>query len=158
LKINEIIHQKVLRTEDLPILRKKSVAQKITFTNGCFDLIHPGHIHLLYRAKEFGDILIVGLNSDESVRSLKGETRPVKDEYMRMLTLASFFFVDYVILFSEQTPEKLIHKIRPNILVKGGDYNESEIVGADFVKSYGGMIKIIPFLENYSTSSLIGKV
>lgn len=158
MKINEIIHQKVLKTEDLLILKKKSPDQKITFTNGCFDLIHPGHIHLLSKAKEFGDILIVGLNSDESVRSLKGETRPVKDEDMRILTLASFFFVDYVILFSEQTPEKLIQKIRPNILVKGGDYNKSEIVGADFVKSYGGTIKIIPFLENYSTSSLIGKL
>ena len=129
--------------------------KKIIFTNGCFDIIHPGHIHILSKAKSLGDILVVGLNSDLSVKKLKGDKRPLVSENDRSRVLLSLRFVDYVIIFNELTPLKVIKKIKPDFLVKGGDYNENDIVGSDFVKAYGGQVEIIKFLDGYSSSNYI---
>lgn len=132
--------------------------KKIVFTNGCFDILHLGHIDYLSKSKELADILIVGLNSDQSIKNIKGTQRPINNQYMRSMILASLFFVDIVIIFNEDTPEKLIKIIKPDILVKGGDYNIDTIVGGDIVKSYGGEIKIINYVEGYSTTNIINKI
>jgi D-beta-D-heptose 7-phosphate kinase/D-beta-D-heptose 1-phosphate adenosyltransferase len=132
-----------------------SPGKKIVFTNGCFDLLHKGHLQLLEEAKKLGDILIVAVNDDASVIKLKGETRPVQDINERMQQLAELSSTDLIIPFSEDTPGKLIEAIRPDVLVKGGDYKESDIAGAAFVRSYGGQIILIPLLEGYSTTSII---
>ena len=129
--------------------------KKIVFTNGCFDILHPGHIHILSKAKSLGDILVVGLNSDLSVKKLKGDKRPLVSEDDRSRVLLSLRFVDYVIIFNELTPLKVIEKIKPDYLVKGGDYNENDIVGSDFVKASGGQVEIIKFLDGYSSSNYI---
>ncbi len=132
--------------------------QKIVFSNGCFDLIHRGHIDYLARAKNLGDILIIGLNTDISVRNLKGEKRPIQDEYSRAFHLSSFCFVDYVIFFSEETPYNLIKIIKPNILVKGSDYKKEDIVGYDIVNKNGGEIITLDFIDGFSTSKIIEKI
>ena len=131
---------------------------RIVFTNGCFDLLHVGHITYLEKAKEMGDVLVVGLNSDDSVLRLKGEGRPVKKLESRMAVLAGLSSVDAVIVFSEDTPLQLIKKVRPDVLVKGGDYTINQIVGADFVHELGGEVKTIDFVEGYSSSSIIEKL
>jgi len=131
---------------------------KIVFTNGCFDLIHRGHIEYLAKASALGDVLVVGLNTDASVRSIKGRSRPLQDEYSRALILAAMRFVDFVVLFDEDTPENLIRKIQPDVLVKGGDYKPSEIVGYDIVTAKGGKVLTIELVENYSTTRLIKKI
>lgn len=131
---------------------------KIVFTNGCFDLIHRGHIEYLAKASALGDVLVVGLNTDASVRSIKGRSRPLQDEYSRALILAAMRFVDYVVLFDEDTPENLIRKIQPDVLVKGGDYKPSEIVGYDIVTAKGGKVVTIELVENFSTTRLIKKI
>ena len=136
----------------------KFFKKKIVFTNGCFDLLHAGHVSLLAKARDLGDVLIVGVNSDESVRRLKGEGRPINVIEDRTLMLASLLFVDAVVVFDEDTPENLIKKVKPDVLVKGADYQESEIVGAEFVKSYGGEVVRIPLVEGLSTSQLIEKI
>jgi len=125
------------------------------FTNGCFDIIHPGHVDLLKRARSLGDRLIVGINSDRSVRNIKGEGRPVFNENARSKILLSLESVDEVHVFDEQTPEELIRKISPDVLVKGGDWKPNEIVGADFVLAKGGKVFALPFIEDYSTSGVI---
>ncbi len=132
--------------------------KKVVFTNGCFDILHLGHIDYLSKAKDLGDVLIIGLNTDLSVQRLKGESRPVVNENARAMLLASLHFVDAVVLFDEDTPYELIKIVQPNILVKGSDYKEEDIVGYDIVKSNGGSIKTIDFLEGYSTSSIIEKL
>lgn len=131
---------------------------KIVFTNGCFDLIHRGHIEYLAKASALGDVLVVGLNTDASVRSIKGRSRPLQDEYSRALILAAMRFVDFVVLFDEDTPENLIRKIQPDVLIKGGDYKPSEIVGYDIVTAKGGKVLTIELVENYSTTKLIKKI
>ena len=131
--------------------------QNVVFTNGCFDIIHAGHIDYLSKARNLGDVLVVGLNSDESVRRLKGPQRPINDVDARSKVLASLFFVDYVIVFEEDTPLNLIKSVRPDILVKGGDYTRDTVVGADFVESYGGKVVILPFIKGYSTTSILNK-
>jgi rfaE bifunctional protein nucleotidyltransferase chain/domain len=131
--------------------------KRIVFTNGCFDILHPGHIYLLAAAKKLGDLLIVGLNSDDSVRRLKGPSRPINNEQIRDENLSAINEVDFIILFTEDTPESLIQQVKPDILVKGGDYKSEEIVGSDFVKSYGGKVMTIPILEGHSTTNLIEK-
>ncbi len=136
----------------------KSKAEKIIFTNGCFDILHPGHIHLLKEASSLGKRLIVGLNSDNSVKRLKGKTRPVLSEIDRSSVLSALECVDLVIIFKEDTPVKLIEKIKPDVLVKGTDYTISEIVGGDYVKSYGGELHLVPVLPGYSTSDIINKI
>lgn len=140
-------------TEDL----RKSI-KKIVFTNGCFDIIHLGHISYLKQAKNLGDFLIVGLNSDDSVRRLKGKQRPILPQDERAEILDSLKSVDFVVIFEDDTPENLIHIIKPDILVKGGDYKIEEIVGATFVLSYGGKVVVLPYLEGKSTTNIINKI
>ncbi len=129
--------------------------KKIVFTNGCFDILHIGHIKYLKEAKAMGDILVLGLNSDASVRRLKGESRPINKQQDRMEMLAEMEFIDYVVLFEEDTPYDLITRVRPDILVKGGDYDVDSIVGADFVRANGGSVEVIPFVEGKSTTNII---
>ncbi|HDR68454.1 MAG TPA: D-glycero-beta-D-manno-heptose 1-phosphate adenylyltransferase [Bacteroidaceae bacterium] len=131
---------------------------KIAFTNGCFDLLHRGHIYYLALAKEKADILVIGLNSDNSVKRLKGPDRPVMDQQTRAEILAAMQFVDFVIIFDEDTPLSLIKKIKPDFLIKGGDYKIKEIAGYEAVKSYGGVIETIPLLDGYSSSELIKRI
>ena len=140
----------------LAYLRFKN--QKIVFTNGCFDIIHRGHIEYLAQAASYGDVLIIGLNTDSSVQQIKGINRPVQDEYARAITLASMQFVNAVILFDEETPYNLIKKVQPDILIKGSDYKADEIVGYDIVKAKGGEVITIDFIDGYSTTSIINKL
>ena len=128
---------------------------KVVFTNGCFDIVHRGHVEYLAKAADMGDVLVVGLNTDASVRRLKGEGRPINNQEARALVLASLSFVDAVVLFDEDTPLELIKAIRPDVLVKGADYKPEEIVGADFVTSYGGTVATVPLVEGYSTTKLL---
>ncbi len=130
----------------------------IVFTNGCFDILHPGHIDLLERAKSFGSKLIVGINSDESVRKIKGNERPLLKQEERKRVLLGLKSVDEVIIFDELTPENIIKKIKPDILIKGGDWKENEIIGADFVKENGGKVYSLPLLGDYSTSKIVEKI
>lgn len=130
---------------------------KTVFTNGCFDIIHPGHIELLKSARAMGDRLIVGINSDRSVRSIKGPSRPLNSEGDRKAVLEGIRSVDEVVIFNELTPAEIIREIRPDVLVKGGDWDESEIVGADTVRSYGGEVRTVPIVEGHSTTGLIEK-
>lgn len=158
MNLPESITNKILKQQDISNYLIKAGGKKTVFTNGCFDIIHPGHIYLLTKAKSFGDLLIVGLNTDNSVRKLKGENRPVKDEFSRAITLSAFPFVDAVILFNEETPLELIKLIKPDILCKGNDYKPDEIVGGKFVMEYGGIVKTIPLQKGYSTSSFLKKL
>jgi rfaE bifunctional protein nucleotidyltransferase chain/domain len=136
----------------------RSLGKKIVFTNGCFDILHHGHLDYLAKAADLGNILIVGLNTDSSVKRLKGSERPVNYEQDRAFQLASLLFVDAVCLFDEDTPEELIKLINPHILVKGGDYTVDTIVGAPFILNNGGTVEVIPFVEGYSTSGLISRI
>jgi len=131
--------------------------KKIVFSNGCFDIIHRGHIEYLAKAASFGDVMIIGLNTDSSVSRLKGENRPVQDEKARALVIASLSFVDNIILFDEDTPFELINYLKPDILVKGSDYSVETIVGADIVLENGGKVETIDLVEGYSTSNIIEK-
>ena len=130
---------------------------RLVFTNGCFDLLHKGHLDLLLNAAAFGDKLFVGLNSDASVKKLKGDSRPIQNEKARAIKLLELKYVDHVIIFEDLTPQKLIHTISPDVLVKGGDYTKNEIVGAKHVISFGGVVKIIPLTPGFSTTSIIEK-
>jgi D-sedoheptulose 7-phosphate isomerase len=130
----------------------------VVFTNGCFDIIHAGHIDLLQRAKALGTKLIVGINSDESVRAIKGDGRPINDQDARKAVLLGLGGVDEVVIFDELTPEKLIKSIRPDVLVKGGDWKLDEIVGGDFVRSYGGQVFSLPLKDGYSTTNIVEKI
>ena len=131
---------------------------KIVFTNGCFDILHKGHIEYLAKDASLGTKLIIGLNTDSSVKRLKGDSRPVNDENARALALASLIFVDQVIFFDTDTPYDLIKTVQPDVLVKGGDYRPEDIVGYDIVKAKGGEVVTIDFVEGYSTTSLIEKM
>jgi len=136
----------------------RAAKKKVVFTNGCFDILHAGHITYLNRARKLGDALVIGLNSDSSVRAIKGKHRPVNRQADRALVLSALSFVDYVVIFSDPTPEKLIRALRPDILVKGADWKVSQIAGADFVKSYGGRVVRVPFVRGYSTTSVLEKI
>jgi D-beta-D-heptose 7-phosphate kinase/D-beta-D-heptose 1-phosphate adenosyltransferase len=153
-------HDKIVTLSSLipAIQLRRSQGQRIAFTNGCFDVLHAGHVQYLSEAKRQADCLIVGLNSDTSVRSLKGPTRPVNPHSERALVLAALQDVDYVVVFDEPTPLALIQALRPDVLVKGGDYRKDQIVGADFVESYGGKVYIARFHYGYSTTSLIDRI
>jgi rfaE bifunctional protein nucleotidyltransferase chain/domain len=131
--------------------------KKIVFTNGCFDILHRGHVYYLSKAAELGDLLVVGLNGDDSVTRLKGAGRPVNHLEARAEVLGALAFVDYIIVFEEETPLDLIVALQPDILVKGGDYNAEDIVGYEEVTSRGGSVEIIPLLEGYSSTSIIQK-
>ena len=130
---------------------------KLVFTNGCFDLLHKGHLDLLSNAAGFGDKLFVGLNSDTSVKKLKGDSRPIQNEKTRAQKLLELKYVNHVIIFEDLTPQKLIDTISPDVLVKGGDYKKNEIVGAEHVISNGGVVKIIALTPGFSTTSIIEK-
>ena len=156
----EIIQNKIYSVEaiksQLNIWRFKD--KKIVFTNGCFDLLHLGHIDYLSKAADFGDIMIIGLNSDKSVTHIKGSNRPITDEKSRSAILASLFFVDAIILFDEATPRNLIEIIQPDVLIKGSDYKADDIVGYDIVKAKGGQIITLDFLPGYSTTIIENKI
>ena len=143
--------------KELKTWREKN--KKIVFTNGCFDIIHPGHIDYLSQARDLGDILVLGLNTDQSVKRLnKGSNRPINDERTRAYVLAGLASVDLIVFFDEQTPYNLIKLLQPNVLVKGKDYEVEKIIGFDILKENGGEVITIPFLDGYSTSSLIKKI
>jgi len=155
----EQIIQKTITLEEAgrlltPRFRKN---KRMVFTNGCFDLLHRGHIYYLSRARELGDMLVVGLNSDASVTLLKGSGRPVNMVEARAEVLGALAFVDYIIVFEEETPLNLITRLEPDILVKGGDYKVEDIVGFRELSSWGGRVQTIPLLEGYSSSSIIDK-
>ena len=133
--------------------------KKVVFTNGCFDILHAGHVHLLKEAKKLGDILVVGLNSDESVKSLgKGPGRPINSIKDRAEVIAALGVVDFVVSFDQYTPEELLKYLKPDVFVKGGDYNADSMVGSDIVKSYGGVVKTIQFLSGFSTTQIVKKI
>jgi rfaE bifunctional protein nucleotidyltransferase chain/domain len=134
------------------------IGQKVVFTNGCFDLVHRGHVNYLSRASSLGDKMIIGLNTDQSVSRIKGPSRPLQDELSRAEVLASMFFVDAVVLFDEETPFELIDFLKPDILVKGSDYSIDKIVGADVVIANGGRVETMDFIEGYSSTNIINKI
>lgn len=136
----------------------RNEGKKVVFTNGCFDLLHVGHVRYLNSAKKLGDILVVGLNSDQSVKKLKGPSRPIQNENDRAEILASLGSVDYVIVFDEETPLELIHQVKPDILTKGGDYKIETIVGSDYVLARGGKVQPLEFVDGKSTSLLVSKM
>lgn len=140
------------------MLKWKNLGEKVVFSNGCFDILHLGHIDYLEKARNLGSKLIIGLNDDNSVKRLKGLERPINDENARARMLSALSFVDAVVLFSEDTPKDLITYLIPDILVKGSDYNLSNIVGADIVLANGGEVKTIDLVEGYSTTNLIQKL
>ncbi len=154
------IRKKIYTQDNLPfrLAQWRFQNKKIVFTNGCFDLLHYGHIDYLAAARALGDKLIIGINATESVQRLKGKHRPIKDDITRQHLLASLFFVDAVIEFSEDTPLNLIQLIQPNILVKGGDWSVENIVGSKEVLANGGEVKSLPFVEGYSTTALEEKI
>ncbi|MEE1001294.1 MAG: D-glycero-beta-D-manno-heptose 1-phosphate adenylyltransferase [Bacteroidales bacterium] len=152
----EVIENKILTNEGLEqrIAQWKKQNLKIVFTNGCFDLLHLGHVDYLAKAKDLGDRLIIGVNTDASVRRLKGKFRPLQDENSRLHLLAALEVVDAVVLFDEDTPYELIKQVQPDVLVKGADYKPESIVGYDIVTSRGGKVETIEYLEGYSTTSI----
>lgn len=156
----EIVNSKIqdwsMLAETVSKWRKEG--QKIVFTNGCFDILHLGHADYLARAADLGTKLVVGLNSDLSVSRLKGAARPITDQKSRGFLLASMSFVDAVVLFEEDTPEKLIELVCPDVLAKGGDYVTTEIVGHDFVTSKGGKVITLPLIEGYSTTDIESRI
>jgi D-beta-D-heptose 7-phosphate kinase/D-beta-D-heptose 1-phosphate adenosyltransferase len=149
--------EKIKKKEDLRRIVDdlKTEGKRIIFTNGCFDLLHVGHIRYLEKAKAIGDILVVGLNSDQSVRNLKGEGRPILPDEERAEILSGLWCVDYVTIFDEPTPLELIHSLQPHILVKGGDWTKETTVGKEVVEGLGGKVVILPFVQGASTSNLI---
>ncbi len=150
----------ILRRDELERLSDElhRSGKKVVFTNGCFDIIHPGHIALLKKAKELGDVLIVGINSDSSIKKIKGKGRPIFTEKDRAEVLLAIRYVDYVTIFSEETPLETIKAAKPDVLVKGGDWTVETTVGREFVESRGGKVVIVPYIHGYSTTSIIEKV
>lgn len=149
---------KILTGKAIDTFRADNIDKKIVFTNGCFDILHVGHVRYMQEAAKLGDILVVGLNSDSSVKRLKGPERPVNNQDDRAEMLSSLGFVDYVIVFDEDTPYELIKKIQPDVLVKGGDYNPDNVVGKDIVEARGGELKLLHFVEGKSTTNIINKI
>ena len=154
----QAIQQKIITTAQWQEMAAERQGKKVVFTNGCFDVLHLGHITYLAEARNLGDLLVVGLNSDASVRRLKGPSRPINDEHARAMVLAALQFVDFIILFEEDTPLNLIQAVCPDVLVKGGDYTLDTIVGANFVLQNGGIVTTIPFVDGYSTTSTLNKI
>ena len=156
----EKINDKIISLQALKSRVKnwKSGNEKIVFTNGCFDILHKGHLEVLAKTADLGNRLIIGLNSDSSIKNLKGGNRPIVDENSRAILLAALSFVDAVVLFSEQTPLNLIAEIKPDILAKGGDYKITEIVGHEVVQQNGGEVITIPLIEGFSSTNIIDKI
>jgi D-glycero-beta-D-manno-heptose 1-phosphate adenylyltransferase len=156
----EIIRRKILAGPELDrwLAQVRFKNRKIVFTNGCFDVLHRGHVDYLAQASELSDLLVIGLNTDESVKRLKGPSRPYQDEETRAYILASMSFTAAIILFEEDTPLDLIRKVRPDVLVKGSDYKTDEIVGHDLVASWGGKVTTIDLTPGFSSTKVIGKL
>ncbi|EGJ49891.1 D-glycero-beta-D-manno-heptose 1-phosphate adenylyltransferase [Desulfocurvibacter africanus] len=146
------------RSEIIAVLAPLRPVSSIVFTNGCYDILHPGHVDLLQRARSMGDVLVLGLNSDESVRRLKGPTRPVNRLAERAFVLAGLECVDYIVSFDEDTPLELIKAVQPKMLIKGGDWSVENIVGRDVVEAAGGSVHSLPLLPGYSTTGLIRRL
>ena len=156
----EILNSKILDKERLLVKLTdwKEENKKIVFTNGCFDLIHLGHIELIARSADLGDILIIGVNTDNSIKRLKGPNRPIVEEISRAKQLAALEFVDAVVFFDQDTPIDLIKIINPNLITKGGDYNSDQVIGNDIVAKNNGEVVIIPLTQGYSTTSILEKI
>jgi rfaE bifunctional protein nucleotidyltransferase chain/domain len=140
------------------VVEARNNRKKVAFTNGCFDLLHRGHVHVLRQARACGDVLIVGINSDESVKQIKGSARPVLPESDRCELLGAMEMVDFVILFNESDPYDLIAAIQPDVLVKGGDWNSEKIIGADLVEEAGGSVVVVPYITGFSTTEIIERI
>ena len=153
--MNKILEREVLRNK-LEALRKKG--KKIAFTNGCFDILHVGHVRYLREAKKTADVLVLALNSDSSVRSIKGEKRPLVPENERAEVLAALEFIDFVTIFPELTPLELINYLKPDVLIKGGDWPEEKVIGRKEIKKWGGRVAIIPEIEGKSTTNVVEKI
>ena len=156
----EILNSKILDKERLLVKLTdwKEEDKKIVFTNGCFDLIHLGHIEVIARSADLGDILIIGVNTDNSIKRLKGKNRPIVEEISRAKQLAALEFVDAVVFFDQDTPIDLIKIINPNLITKGGDYNSDQVIGNDIVAKNNGEVVIIPLTQGYSTTSILEKI
>ncbi|MBQ0130520.1 MAG: D-glycero-beta-D-manno-heptose 1-phosphate adenylyltransferase [bacterium] len=152
---NKLLSREALKTK---LAEWRSAGETIVFTNGCFDILHRGHVEYLAQAADLGDKLIIGLNTDASVKRLKGESRPVNDEKSRALLLSALQFVDAVVFFDEDTPYELIKQVQPDILVKGNDYKPEEIVGYDIVTAKGGKVLTIDLVEGFSTTNIIKRL
>lgn len=150
--------QKIAFSRDDAADRRARIKGKVVFTNGVFDLLHPGHVDLLTTARSHGDALIVGINTDESVRRLKGPNRPVRGENDRAFVLAGLEVVDLVVTFSEDTPLELVKALRPDVIVKGGDYSPETIIGAKEVESWGGRVVVVPLTPGHSTTSIVERI
>jgi len=157
---NVITMKKLVSRKRIVIIAKKAkkLGRKIAFTNGCFDILHAGHVRYLAKAKKSGDILIVGLNSDSSVKRIKGPARPVNNQGNRAEVIAGLECVDHIVIFNESTPEKLIRAIAPDILVKGGDWKGKKVAGSEFVRKNGGKVIFVPLAKGRSTTAIIGKL
>ena len=154
------INSKIFSLDDLKnqVNAWKQAGEEVVFTNGCFDIIHRGHIEVLAQTADLGDRLIIGLNSDSSIQKLKGEDCPIIEEQSRAILLASLEFVDAVVIFSEDTPLKLISALLPDVLAKGGDYEIETIVGHEIVQQNGGKVKLVPFVDGFSSTTIIEKI
>ena len=154
------LHSKIYSIEKLnyKVNQWKSDKQKIVFTNGCFDIVHRGHIEVLAQTADLGDKLIIGLNSDSSIQKIKGKNRPIINEECRAILLAALSFVDAIILFKQENPLKLISKLKPHVLAKGGDYNVKDIVGHEIVQDNGGEVILVPFVSGFSSTTIINKI
>lgn len=152
--------QRVYSAQELRSLldQLRQRGQRVVFTNGCFDLLHPGHLHTLYTAKAQGDVLVVGINADASVRRLKGEGRPILAEAERAAVLAALEMVDFVTIFAEETPLELIRLLEPDVLVKGGDWTPETVVGREVVESRGGKVVVVPYQTGFSTTAIIERI
>lgn len=155
----EKIQNKILNKDNLAewVAECRAKGSKIVFSNGCFDILHRGHVEYLAKAADFGDEMLIGLNTDASVKRLKGPSRPINDEYARAIVLAGLEFVSAVVLFDEDTPYNLIKTVQPDVLVKGSDYKPEDIVGYDIVTAKGGRVETIDFVDGYSTTRTIEK-
>jgi len=153
----DAIKSKIFQLSEISNILSLWEDEKIVFTNGCFDVLHIGHFHNLTQASELGTKLVIGLNTDSSIKRLKGKNRPINNEYDRALMLAGFSFVDAVVFFDTDTPYELIKIIKPNILTKGGDYKPKDVIGYDVVTKYGGEVVIIDLVKGFSSTSIIKK-
>jgi D-glycero-beta-D-manno-heptose 1-phosphate adenylyltransferase len=160
MQLNQATKYKILSVEQLLAKRKEWSRQgkKVVFTNGCFDILHIGHVDYLEKASCLGDVLVIGLNTDASVSRIKGPDRPIVPENARARVIAALSYVDAVVFFDTPTPAQLIQSLSPEVLVKGDDYQVSNIIGADFVLTHGGEVKTIPLVEGFSTSKIIEKI
>ena len=154
------INSKIFSLDDLKnqVNAWKQAGEEVVFTNGCFDIIHKGHIEVLAQTADLGDRLLIGLNSDSSIQKLKGEDRPIIDEQARDILLSALSFVDAVILFPEETPINLISTLLPDVLAKGGDYEIETIVGHEIIQNNGGKVKLVPFVDGFSSTTIIEKI